>query len=155
MGKKDKKLFKPFSEKKQQYYERLARLEYGPDKVNESAQRWAGYSEKQRDAIMQEGSRIYTDIAHAIEAQQPSDSAAVQAMLARWHQHLRYFYEPTLEILRGLGEMYPVNPEFAATFARIHPALAEYLRDGIRVYVDGLESAELARMIDEDARKQG
>ncbi len=28
----------------------------------------------------------------------------VQAILARWHEHIRYFYEPTLEILRGLGE---------------------------------------------------
>ncbi|MBK8022308.1 MAG: hypothetical protein IPK19_12980 [Chloroflexi bacterium] len=44
MGKK--KLFKQFSDKEQKHNERLARLEYGPDNVNESGRRWGGLQQE-------------------------------------------------------------------------------------------------------------
>jgi hypothetical protein len=49
------------------------------------------------------------------------ESPEVQAILVRWHQHLRYFYEPSLEVLRGLGNAYKEHPDFNATFTAIHP----------------------------------
>ncbi|MBZ0306640.1 MAG: TipAS antibiotic-recognition domain-containing protein, partial [Anaerolineae bacterium] len=70
--------------------------------------------------------------------------------LARWHQHIRYFYEPTLAILRGLGEYYEADPEFAANFRKLHPDLPGYLRAGIAQYVDDLETAEIERLLAED-----
>jgi len=43
-----KKLFKGFSPEKQKQYEREARLQYGPDRVNESIKRWNGYTKAQQ-----------------------------------------------------------------------------------------------------------
>jgi hypothetical protein len=70
--------------------------------------------------------------------------------LQRWHQHLRYFYEPTLEILRGLGELYHSHPDFMANFQELHPELPVYLYEAIHQYVDDLEYAEIERMLAED-----
>lgn len=148
MGKKA--LFKPHSNKKQKEYQRLARLEYGPDNVNESIRRWNGYSKAQKEQIGEEGNEVYRDVVKALKAELSPDSDEVQDILRRWHQHLRYFYEPTTELLRGLGDLYNDHPDFNANFKKIHPELAEYMRAGINEYVDQLETNMLMRMLAED-----
>jgi DNA-binding transcriptional MerR regulator len=148
-----KRLFEAFSEEKQKEYEREARLQYGAEHVNESVRRWNAYSQDQRQSIMDEGGEIYTAISDAMQAGQTAQSPDVQALVERWHQHLRNFYEPTLEILAGLAETYK-TPEFREFFNKIHPDLAGYLSSAIVQYVDDLETAELERLLAEDeARK--
>ena len=149
-----KQLFKGFSPKKQEHYERIARLQYGPDIVNESAKLWKSYSEKQKNAIFVEGDHLYSDLVDALNAQMAPSSAEVQAILVRWHEHLRYFYEPKIEILRGLGDLYHDDPEFAANFQKFHPDLPKFLQEAIALYVDDLENAEIARLLAEDNAKK-
>ena len=148
-----KRLFEGFSDKKQKEYERSARLQYGPEKVNESVKRWNSYTQAERDRIFEEGNQIYGDLVDAIEAGKSAHSPEVQAVLERWHKHINYFYEPTLDILRGLGELYSTDPDFIANFKKLHPDLPEYLQEGINQYVDDLEYAEIARMLAEDEQK--
>jgi DNA-binding transcriptional MerR regulator len=154
-----KRLFEAFtiSQEKQQEYQRSARLQYGPTIVDESVKLWNSYSQAKKDAIGDEGRQIYSDLVDAIEAGKPSQSAEVQAILVRWHEHLRYFYEPNLDILRGLGELYNTNPDFIANFKKLHADLPEYLQEGITAYVDELEYAEIVRLLaeDEEASNQG
>ncbi len=145
-----KKLFQGFSEEEQKYYERRARLEYGPENVNESVKRWNNYGKDKQAAILQEGGQIYLDLVSIMEAGKSAQSAETQAILDRWQQHLRYFYEPTLEILRGLGTLYNSSPEFIANFQQFHPDLPAFLEESITQYVDDLETAELERMLAED-----
>jgi MerR family transcriptional regulator, thiopeptide resistance regulator len=145
-----KQLFEAFSEEKQKHYERLARLQYGPERVNESIKRWNGYGQARQDSIREEGGQIYRDLAAALEAGKSAKSAEVQAMIERWHQHLGYFYEPTLDVLRGLAGGYNSHPDFIAFFHHLHPDLPDYLNEAIIQYVDDLETAEIARMLAED-----
>lgn len=147
-------LFEGFSPEQQKDYERQARLQHGPKLVNESVNRWNNYSEDQRAAIMEEGKQVYGDLVAALEAGLHPSHGEVQDMLKRWHSHIYYFYEPTLEILRGLGMTYNTDPAFMATFQKFHPDLSAYLEQGINHYVDELETAELARMIAEDEANQ-
>ncbi len=150
-----RQLFEAFSDEKQKGYEREIRLQYGPDKVNESIKNWKSYTQAQKKAIGHEGNAVYSDLVDAIEAGKQPDSEEVQAILKRWHQHLRYFYEPTLDILRGLGELYNTHPDFIANFSKIHPQLGEYMRESINQYVDDLEYAEIERMLaDDEAQKR-
>jgi DNA-binding transcriptional MerR regulator len=149
-----KQLFEGFSDEKQKEHERRARLQYGPDRVNESVKRWNSYTPEQQEAVKQEGGQVYLDLAEAINAGKAPEHEDVQAILARWHQHMHYFYEPTLEIMRGLGEGYHTDPEFRAFFERIHPALPDYLGQGIAKYVDDLEYAEIERMLAEDEQQR-
>lgn len=145
-----KQLFQGFSDEQQKQYEREARLQYGPENVNESIRRWNSYSEARKREIQAEGGEIYLALARAMQAGVPAGSAEVNDLLARWHNHLRCFYEPTLDILRGLGELYNTNPDFMATFQQFHPDLPAYLQETITRYVDDLETAEIERMLEED-----
>lgn len=148
-----KKMFGGFSDEQQKDYEREIRLEYGADTVKESVKRWGSYTQTQKQAILDEGNVIYASIVTAIEAKTPADS--IDTLMRRWHEHIRYFYEPTLEILRGLGDMYTTHPDFIANFAQLHPDLGEYMKEAITHYVDELEYAEIERMLAEDDHLRG
>jgi DNA-binding transcriptional MerR regulator len=143
-------LYSGFTPEEEEHYTRSARLQYGPSLVNESVGRWKSYTEEQRAAILDEGRQVYADLAQALTEGLAANSEAVQEMLKRWHSHIYYFYQPSLDILRGLGMTYANDPAFNATFQQFHPDLAGYLEAGINHYVDELETAELARMIAED-----
>jgi hypothetical protein len=151
-------MFQAFDDEQQKDYQRQARLQYGPDNVNESIRRWNSYSNVQKEAIGEEGNQIYSDLTDALEAGKSPLSAEVQAIFVRWHDHLHYFYEPTLDILRGLGDLYNSNPDFIKNFQKLHPDLPAYLEEGIQLYVDDLETAEIERLLaedDEEDRLQG
>jgi DNA-binding transcriptional MerR regulator len=149
-----KQLFQAFSEEKQKDYERSARLQYGPSVVNESIRLWNSYSAGKKQAIGEEGNQVYSDFVEAVEAGKSPLDPEVQAIVERWHKHMHYFYEPTLDIMRGLAMGYNQDPEFNATFTRMHPALPAYLEEAITEYVEQLETAEITRMLAEDEEKR-
>jgi DNA-binding transcriptional MerR regulator len=137
-----KKLFEGFSEEKQKQYEEEATQLWG-DTVKESVKLWNSYSDEKKAQVMDEGKAIYLDFAAAMQ-KDPGDPA-VQQIVARWHQHTRNFYEPSIDTLRGLGNMYNEHPDFNATFTEIHPDLPAFLQKAILVYVDVLETKWLER----------
>lgn len=149
-----KKLFEGFTPEEEAQVTREARLQYDPQIVNESVKRWKGYTPEERQIILREGGQIYQEVAEAIEAGLSADSAQMQALVGRWHEHIRYYYEPTLDILRGLSELYNEDARFQQNLQQFHAELPSVLRAAIHVYVDALEDAELRRLLaaDEAAR---
>ena len=129
-------LFTGFTPEQEQAYEAEARRRWGDEQVTESSRRWKAYSAEERQRILNEGGAIYLEL-NAHLADDPA-AAPVQALIAHWHQHLRYFYEPTPEILRGLGGAYAEDPTFAEFFARVDPALSDFLHHAIEIYCDHL-----------------
>ena len=129
-------IFEGFSPEKQKQYEEEATKLWGED-VKRSVRLWNSYSEQKKQEVMQEGSAIYLDIIANMD--KGPESSEIQAILVRWHQHLRYFYEPSLEVLEGLGKAYHDHPDFNATFTAMHPDLPEFLKRAIAYYVDGLK----------------
>lgn len=87
--------------------------------------------------MLAEGQAVYVDIKTHMEAGAAPSSAAVQACLVRWHQHMRYFYEPSWETLRGLGQLYVTDPKFRANFEKMNPDLPVYLNEAIQLYTAG------------------
>ncbi len=151
----NKKRLKRHSSQEQKHYEREARLQYGPGVVNESIARWGSYSPERQDEIIAEGETIYSELAEAMQRGRRAGDSEVIALLDRWQAHLRHFYEPNLDILRGLGHLYNSHPEFIANFQNLHADLPAWLERVIDDYVDDLETAELERMLAEDeARAQ-
>lgn len=69
-----------------------------------------------------------------------AESPDVQALIARHHDNLRAFYEPTIEMYRGLGTMYVDDVRFAKYFAKYHEDLPAFMRDAMHVYCDTNES---------------
>ena len=141
-----KQIFQGFTEEKQKQYEAEA-TELWEDEVKESTKLWNSYSEEQQQAIRAEGDAIYAEIAASMD--KSPESAEIQAILVRWHQHLRYFYEPSIERLAGLGELYNDHPDFNATFAAVHPDLPSYLKQAIAHYADVLET----RWLEQEMKK--
>jgi DNA-binding transcriptional MerR regulator len=135
-----KKLFEGFSDEDIARYREEATEAWGAESVEPSYARWESYTPEQRETIMAEGQAIYRDLV-ALMDRGPA-SPEVQHVLARWHQHMRYFYEPSVARLRGLGALYVEHPEFAANFREMHPDLPEFMQEAIGVYCDNLVAGE-------------
>jgi MerR family transcriptional regulator, thiopeptide resistance regulator len=131
-----KDLFEGFSEEKQKEYEEQAQRRWGEKEVKESQKRWASYTPEKKRQVMDEANAIYLAIVEAMPYGPGSPQA--QDGVARWEQNMRYFYEPTPEILLGLSQGYVEDPEFNATFQRIHPELAGFMREAVKIYCQGL-----------------
>lgn len=135
---KKKKIFAGFSQEKQEQYQQEAARRYGEDTVAQSAKLWNSYTEQEKSRITDEGGTIYLDLVDAMP--NGHESEQTQAILVRWHEHIRYFYEPSIEVLGGLGQTYRDDPDFRAFFAAIHPDLPDFFAQAIAVYVDQLET---------------
>jgi hypothetical protein len=127
-----KSFFEGFSEEKQKEYEQEARQRYGDASVKESTDRWNRYTPEQKAKIKAESEAIYRDILANLS--KGYDSAEVQQAIARWHQHLRYFYEPSYERLMGLAQLYTEQPDFVATYQKMHPEMPQFLYNAIEYY---------------------
>jgi hypothetical protein len=99
--------------------------------------RWKNYSPEKQQAILAEGRDIYQGIFDNMAG--GHDSSVVQDLVAQWHQNMRYFYEPTIPVLRGLGQMYVDSPDFRATFEKFSPEFPEFLNQAIQFYCAGKE----------------
>jgi MerR family transcriptional regulator, thiopeptide resistance regulator len=62
-------------------------------------------------------------------------SPEVQSVVARWHKHMAYFWVPNDEQLVGLTELYNNDPRFKANYDKIHPDLAAFMREAVKIYV--------------------
>lgn len=131
-------LFAGFSEEQQKEYEEEISQKYGDKELKESQRRWGSYSAEKKRQVMEEGRDNYLSLVTAI----PLGPASPQAQegIARWHQQLCYFYEPTPQILLSLAEAYNEDPRFAAFFQRIHPDLAAFMRQAIQIYCSNLSA---------------
>jgi DNA-binding transcriptional MerR regulator len=133
----NKQLFEAFSEEQQKEYARQAEQMYDPEIVRASNRKWKAYTADQRKRIMDEGNRVYVDMVAAMP--KGAASTEVQAIVERWRRHIEYFWTPNLGQLLGLAEGYNTHPEFAANFAKIHPSLASFMRDAVKIYVESAQ----------------
>lgn len=123
----------------QSQYEEEARQRWGHTKeYQESARRTKGYTKADWDAIKQEMGDVTNGIA-ALMDRDPAD-AEVQEQVRRWHQLINdRFYACSPEIFRALGDGYVSDSRFTATYEKVKPGLAHFLRDAMHVYCDALE----------------
>lgn len=122
---------------KQQQFENRAKTQWGEDRYRESTRKWNSYGEIKKEEILNECNSIFQELADNMN--EGTDSQVIQETLIKWHQFLQHFYEPSLEVLRGLGEVYNYDPDFRKMFEGMDPDLPDFLQDAINVYVDELE----------------
>lgn len=137
-GKKEmskKQLFEAFSEEQQEEYARQAEQMYDPEIVQASNRKWKAYSAEEKQRILNEGNRIYLDMVAAMP--KGADSPEAQAIVERWRMHMDYFWTPDLDQLLALAEGYNNDPRFKTNFDQIHPGLAAFMGEAVKVYVEG------------------
>jgi DNA-binding transcriptional MerR regulator len=129
----EKSLFEGFSEEQQEKYAAEAEELYGAESVRASMQKWKAYSAAEKNRIMEKGSQNYRDMIAAMP--KGADSPESQAIVERWRKHMDYFWTPNLDQLLALANGYYEDPRFKATFDQMHPQLAEFFREAVKVYV--------------------
>lgn len=103
------------------------------DAFRESQRRTARYTKGDWLRMKEESAAPIDALLATMRAGLPADSDEAMDAAEQHRQHIsRWFYECTTEIHVGLGEMYVADPRFAATYEKIAPGLATYLRDAIR-----------------------
>jgi hypothetical protein len=129
----EKSFFEGFSEEQQEQYAAEAEKMYDPETVRESNRKWKAYPAAKKEAILAEGSAIYTDMIASMP--KGASSPEAQAIVERWRKHMDYFWTPSLEQLLALANGYNDDPRFKANFDKMHPQLAEFMREAVKVYV--------------------
>ena len=130
-----KSLFEGFSKEEQEKYALEAEQLYDPETVRESNRKWKAYSAAKKEAIMAEGKAVYVDMIAAMP--KGASSTEVQSIVERWRKHMDYFWTPNLDQLLGLANGYNDDPKFKANFDEMHPKLAEFMLEAVKVYVEG------------------
>jgi len=129
----NKAYFEGFSEEEQEKYAAEAEKMYDPETVRESNRKWKAYPAAKKEAILAEGNAIYTDMIAAMP--KGAASSEVQGIVERWRRHMDYFWTPKLDQLLDLVNGYNDDPRFRANFDKMHPQLAEFFREAVKVYV--------------------
>jgi len=130
----EKGLFEGFSEEEQEKYALEAEQLYDAEIVRASNRKWKAYSAEKKESIMTEGKAIYVDMMAAMP--KGADSKEVQGIVERWRKHMDYFWTPNLDQLLALANGYNEDPRFKANFDKMHPQLAEFMREAVKVYVE-------------------
>ena len=130
---KDEQFFAGFSDEEQAAYEREAMQMYDPETVKASNRKWKGYSAAEKQRIGEEGNAVYRDLLLAMP--KGASSPEVQTCVERWRRHIEYFWIPNDEQLLGLVDGYNNDPRFKANFDKVHPELAAFLREAVKLYV--------------------
>jgi MerR family transcriptional regulator, thiopeptide resistance regulator len=136
-GKKEmsqRQMFEPFNDEQQAEYEKEAMQMYDPATVKASIKKWKSYTAAEKQRIGEEGNAVYEDMLRAMP--KGASSPEAQACVERWRRHMEYFWVPNDEQLLGLVDGYNDDPRFKANFDKIHPKLAEFMREVVRVYVE-------------------
>ncbi len=108
------------------------------DAYKESQKRVAKMSKEDFERIGQEGDILMKKIV-AVSHRDPTNPE-VQELIAQHFANLRHFYEPNLEMYRGLGSMYADDPRFRAFYDKYKPDLADFMRDAMHAYCDAGEA---------------
>jgi DNA-binding transcriptional MerR regulator len=126
-------LFAGFTPEQEKAYADEAARRWDPKTVRASQQKWARYTPAQKEQIKAEGKSLYRDLLAAL----PDGPAvpAVQAAITRWRRHLEYFWTPSDEQCLALATGYRDDPAFRRTYDAIHPDLAAFMVEAVKVHV--------------------
>lgn len=98
----------------------------------ESSRRTARYRREDWERFKTESDAINGEIASLMDEGVPSaDPRAMDAVERHRLQIDEWFYPCSHEMHAGLGEMYVSDPRFTATYEKMRPGMARYVRDAI------------------------
>ena len=114
-------------------HEREARERWGEtDAYKESSQRTSSYSKQDWETINAENDAINQAFLALMAARVPADSPVAMEAAERHRSHItKWFYDCSIEIHAGLGEMYVADVRFKENIDRAGEGLAEYISAAI------------------------
>ncbi|MGW0818827.1 MerR family transcriptional regulator [Streptomyces viridiviolaceus] len=130
--------FEVFGDHDPEQYEDEVRERWGnTDAYRRSRQRTAAYTKDDWKRLTDEFDAIHRRMADLMADGTPADS---EEAMDTAEEHRRFisssYYDCGHEMHTCLGEMYVADPRFTATYDKIRPGLAVYLRDAIAANAD-------------------
>lgn len=139
----NKEMFEGFDiseiEKHKEKYAKETKEKYGnTDAYAESQKKTSKYTKEDWARVMGRQGEIYNKLVSMMD-RNPAD-VEVQAVIAENRQHITdSFYKCTVEIYRGLGEMYVMDERFTKNIDKFKVGLAKFLSDAIEIYCNNAE----------------
>ncbi len=84
--------------------------------------------------IAKEGDELMKEI--VANKDKGTASEEIQKLIDKHYNNLRHFYEPNLEMYRGLANMYVDDARFTAYYEKYSPGLAVFMHAAMIVYCD-------------------
>ncbi len=119
-------------------YEQEAKQRWGDtDSYRESARRTAGYTKADWLELKAAQQEIEARFASLLTSGAPADSPEAMAAAQAHQDHItRWFYDCTVEIHRGLADMYLNDPRFTSHYESQAAGLAAYVHAAIHANAD-------------------
>lgn len=115
-----------------QYEEEVKQRWGNTEAYKESQRRTKRYGKAEWDQIQGDWQAIYAELATLMKAGTPVTDPAVQALVDKHRAHIdRWFYPCSVEMHKGLGQMYVADARFAANLDKVAAGFAQYLSDAI------------------------
>jgi MerR family transcriptional regulator, thiopeptide resistance regulator len=106
------------------------------DAYKQSQERVKKFMKEDWDRIGQEAGSINKDLLASMQGGKAASDPTNMPIVARHYAWLRNFYEPSLDMYRGLASMYVEDPRFAANYDKYAPGFAVYVRDAMHAFCD-------------------
>ena len=119
----------------EQYKEETKRCWGDPPAFQESEKKAEKYSKKQLKKINEAAEEIF--LAFASRMDQDVSDPEVKALVKRWKDHIRQYYDPcTEDILRDLSQRYRNDARLTKNIDKYQKGLAEFMNKAILAYLD-------------------
>jgi len=136
-GMSDDQILGNFSKKQMEEYKEEAKKRWGQTNAwKQSQERTKNWTDEDYKRIAKEGEKWTKKLAEMRNKEFAPESPEIQEMVSQHYNSLRSFYEPNLEMYKGLGQMYVDDPRFTAYYDRFGKGLAIFLRDAMLIFVE-------------------
>ncbi|SFA70450.1 DNA-binding transcriptional regulator, MerR family [Bacillus sp. cl95] len=115
-------------------YEQEARAKWGDKAVDESNAKIGKMSKFQQQELANKFNDIYRNLATLRHLSPESKEA--QEGIEEWYVYLNQIGHYSLDVFKGLGQMYVDDVRFTKNIDKFGEGLAEFMRDAMAVYAD-------------------
>lgn len=138
----DRDLYGSLSDEEIQKYKTEAKQRWGgTDAYKQSQERVSKLTKAEMAEMKEAGEALCRELAAAVERGIAPESDEFQALVQKHFEGINFFYDCSMEIYRGLADMYVQDDRFAAYYRKFHADLPEKLVQGMRFYADKKEAS--------------
>jgi DNA-binding transcriptional MerR regulator len=134
----DKDLYGGFTQEEMDAFSTEAKERWGnTEAYKQSTERVKKMSKEDLKELARKGEEWTKNLSTHMDEDPKSEG--VQKMIAEHYNGLRTFYEPSLELYRGLANMYVDDPRFTHYYDKHRPGLAKFMKEAMLYYAEAEE----------------
>lgn len=130
----DEELYKAFNEHETKYANETKNRWGGTTAYKQSQLKMAKMTKEEKIAIKKNADIWIKNFVENIKYGPESDQ--IQKLIHEHYNSLRVFYEPNIEIYRGLANMYVEDPRFTDYYEKYSKGLAQFMKKAMLFYCD-------------------